>query len=280
MKHITLALFFLSSLSLGSFSLAAPKLEIIQLNNRPAEEVLPLLRPMLGPQGSISGQGFQLIVKAEPQTLAQLKKVIAQLDKAAANLLISVRQVNSTTREQARDSVNARVPLGRDAEIAVNNPNQNGQSQAGVSVELQRRESRTKGSGNYQVRVLEGRSAWIETGVDIPETQNRTHISNGRVVISQSTQTRQVRSGFYVTPHLRDRSVLLEISPQQQTPGNQHGQVTSQSLNTQIVVPLGEWFDLGGVNTASSSNSTSIGSRNAQAGASTTSIQVKVERLD
>jgi hypothetical protein len=45
-------------------------LEIIPLRYRTVDQVLPALRPLLEPGGTLTGQGNQLIVRASPDNLA------------------------------------------------------------------------------------------------------------------------------------------------------------------------------------------------------------------
>src|SRR5262245_24313977 len=55
-------------------------LEVVKLKYRPAEDIIPALRPLLEPGGALSGEGFNLFVKASPNNLAQLRQALEQLD--------------------------------------------------------------------------------------------------------------------------------------------------------------------------------------------------------
>ena len=70
----------------------ADSIETIQLQNRPAAELIPVIQPMLDAGGSLSGQGFQLFIRTSEQNLAQIRQIVRQLDTAAKQLLISVFQ--------------------------------------------------------------------------------------------------------------------------------------------------------------------------------------------
>ena len=45
----------------------AQSLEIIELRNKPADQVIPIVRPMLDRDGVITGTGFQLMVRTSAQ---------------------------------------------------------------------------------------------------------------------------------------------------------------------------------------------------------------------
>ena len=49
--------------------MAQEKLEVIPLNNRRVEDVIPIIRQLLGRNGTVSGMGQQLIVRASPRRL-------------------------------------------------------------------------------------------------------------------------------------------------------------------------------------------------------------------
>src|SRR3954469_11941972 len=91
--------------------LMAQSLEVIQLKFRTANEVIPVLQPMLESGGVLTGQDYQLFVRTSSPNLQQLKQAIAQLDREPRNLLVSVRQGtrNEMTKQSADASVQARA---------------------------------------------------------------------------------------------------------------------------------------------------------------------------
>ena len=82
----------LLALCLAALTVQAESIATIELQNRPADEIIPLVKPMLGPGDAITGQGFQLFLRAPPDTQAQVKQMIGALDVAPKMLLISVFQ--------------------------------------------------------------------------------------------------------------------------------------------------------------------------------------------
>ena len=72
----------------GVSAARAQSLEIIELRNRPAEQVIPIVQPMLEKGGALSGTGFQLFVRTSPANLAQIRQMVASLDRAARQLII------------------------------------------------------------------------------------------------------------------------------------------------------------------------------------------------
>jgi type II secretory pathway component GspD/PulD (secretin) len=89
MKQLYLLLCLLTLLA---SPVQAESINTIQLQNRPAVEIIPIIEPMLGPNDSVTGKDYQLFLRASPETLAQIKEMIGSLDVAAKLLLISVFQ--------------------------------------------------------------------------------------------------------------------------------------------------------------------------------------------
>ena len=69
-NFISLVLFTTSLMMTGnSFADQNDPLQIIDLKNRPADEIIPVIRPMLKPNDAITGTGFQLFLRTDAKTL-------------------------------------------------------------------------------------------------------------------------------------------------------------------------------------------------------------------
>src|SRR3990172_3040581 len=94
---------FLAGVALQAAS--QQSLEVIPLRHRTAEQVLPALRPLLEPGGTLTGQYNQIIVRASPANLAQLKQALEAIDRPPRRLQISVRFDDA--RESASQGIEA-----------------------------------------------------------------------------------------------------------------------------------------------------------------------------
>ena len=77
---------------LAGAALAQTTVEVIPLKYRQADQVIPVLQPLLGRDASISNFQNQLVIRATSAELAQVKNVLAGLDTPPRRLLITVRQ--------------------------------------------------------------------------------------------------------------------------------------------------------------------------------------------
>ncbi|MDB5809299.1 MAG: type secretory pathway, component PulD [Betaproteobacteria bacterium] len=274
-RKIIAAAFMLALLATAAIAQPAT-VEVIPLKYRTAEQVIPVLKPLLDRSGSMSGMQNQLIVRTSAANLADIKQVLATLDAAPRQLMISVRQDTAFDRDHARAELSGRASTGN-ASAAI----PGGNNARGGVVEVQRGDDvlrgrvdstrSTEGGNSVQsIRVLEGSSAFITSGQSVPMQQRQTvrTVVNGQIIerTASAVEYRDVVAGFYVVPRLSGDRVTLEISSQRDTLAapQQHlprGSVNVQQATTTVSGRLGEWLEIGGIRqTASDQQSTMVGS--------------------
>ncbi|HEX4797817.1 MAG TPA: secretin N-terminal domain-containing protein [Burkholderiales bacterium] len=216
-------------------------LEIVPLKHRTVDQVLPILRPLLEPGGTISGTQSTLIVRTSPRNLAELKQVLANIDKAPRRLLISVRQDASIARERREAEVSGTLGTGR-VVIGSGSP----ANERGVTARITDTGSSSESGLVQQIQVLEGSPARIQTGQSVPVV-NRTVTPGPRgTVASESVIYRDVATGFEVVPRVVGDRVMLDVSSQRETPGAA-GSADVQRMASTVSGRLGEWIELGGI---------------------------------
>lgn len=245
---------------------AAGQLAIIELKHRLPEQVLPTLRPLLAPGGSLTGAQNQLFVRTSPDNLAELKAVLATLDQPQRRLLISVGQGNSVQRSGSAAGLNGvRVSGGDHAQIRIS---------GGLAA--------SSGSSSHnvrqQVQTLEGSPARIHIGESLPLPMRQWVVGPDGAVITDSIQYVDVGSGFYASARVVGEQVTLTISPQQQQLRGD-GSIDTAGLETTVSGRLGEWIDLGGSTLSRSDQQQGLlgGGERQQQGQQ--QIQLKVELL-
>lgn len=246
----------------GVSAAVAQSLEIIELRNRPAEQVISIVQPMLEKGGALSGTGFQLFVRTSPANLAQIRQMVASLDRAARQLIIQVRQ-DSDSRDSRFDA-RAGVVL------------EPGNSRAGGSVT----DSTSQGRNNIaqQVRTQEGSPAFIQAGTSqLVPSRTVTRTVNG-VIVQETATPRDITSGFYATPRVSGDTVYLDISTRRDTPGNLGaGSANVNRASTTVSGKLGQWIEVGGTSQARSSEGSGILARSSEAGSLDQRIYLRVE---
>jgi hypothetical protein len=249
----------------------AQSLEVIDLKYRTAEEVIPVLQPLLESGGALSGQDYTLFVRTSAANLSQLRAAIERIDRKPRQLLISVRR--STDEDMRREAASASATVRSDrAAASVNEPPRR---ESGVSVRGTQSDSRTQGGGVASVSVLEGASAFVSTGTSVPIVTTVAAHAGRRPWAASSTQYRELTNGFLVTPRVTGDRVVLDI--EQQAERLRSGTIDSERLTTQVSSRLGEWIQLGGVEHSSTSTRRGVLSRQYSTNSDTRSIWVKVD---
>jgi len=252
------------ALALGG--VRAQSIEVIDLRYRTAEDLLPLLRPFVEPGGALTGQGSQLMVRASPANLSQLRDLLATLDRPPRQLLITVRQ--DRAEERTQDSVS-----GSGGVIV--------SSRRGVSgnATVEASNSRAVGTRNtgQTLRVMEGGRAMISIGVAIPFTfkQYVPNPKGGGLTETQATSFYEAVTGFAVRPTLAGNVVTLELSPVDAVVTPQG--VERAQLMTRVQGRLGEWIALGDADLREQSRRAGASGVGTQSMSSQRGVWVKVE---
>ena len=270
--------------SIGTLAFAQDGIEVIVLKYRTAEQLIPIVQPLVGKEGAVTGMQNKLIVRASASRMKDVKNVIAGLDTQPRKLMITVRQ------NAARDALEQEASVYGTAgsnQGRVTLPETG--TEGGIKVEAGGGRNRIGGKivstrdiedsrDTQRIQVLEGNPAFIRAGQSVPYT-TQTIIQNGRqLTVTEGTTYRDVTSGFYVLPRINGDQVTLEINPQRNTVGSS-GSITIQQAATTLAGRLGEWIELGGLG----GQSTSADSGATYATRSTSSdkraIFVKVEEV-
>ena len=232
-------------------------LEIIPLRHRTVEQVLPALRPLLEPGGTLTGQGTQLIVRASPANLAELRRALAAIDRPLRRLEISVRFDDSGRAERRDLEASGRIS-NRDSRF-----------------ELSARDARSAAAErvDQRVRVLEGGRATILTGRSQPISQPQLIQTPGGVVSQQIVVVQEQTTGFEVIPLLAGDTVTLEVAPQR------HRGDSFQRAATRVSARLGEWVELGALVEDRASTARGIGSSVRAQASESRRVWIKVEEI-
>lgn len=267
LRHCLLALLLGLSLPLQAAT------ELIQLNYRSADEVLPLVQAALDGQGKASSYGNQLLINAAPEKIAEIRDLLGQLDKAPRRLLISVDTSEQSLGDRDGYRVDGSASAG-DVEVIAGR----GEVQGRDQVRIIRRSTSSNSGGTQQVQATEGYPALIQVGQSVPLTSTSVG-PYGQVY--QNTEYRNVTQGFYVTATLSGDRVHLNISANNDRVNPyQPGVIDVQSTDTRVSGRLGEWIPLGGVSQQSQGNDSGFLRRHSTRGSNDMSMRIRVEALD
>ncbi len=251
-------------------------LQIIDLKNRPADEIIPVIKPLLKPNDAITGTGFQLFIRTDANTLEEVTRLLQAFDKAPRNLIIKVRNNLDSESRNTDFNTSGNYEIGDDVNVVVGDRPPRDE---GTKVRINHNKNTTSSNAEHMIRVLEGGQAFITAG-QIRPYEHRTIIRhrNG-VSIYDSVDYQDVTSGFYVTPRLTGNgNVALTVKPHYRTVNDRNrGTVDVQEADTTIETRVGEWVQIGGISTDENSKDSGILSTSRNSSDKQSAIYVKVE---
>ena len=235
----------------------AQGLEIIPLRHRTVEQVLPVLRPLLEPGGTLSGHSNQLFIRASPANVADLKRVLDTLDRPLRRLQISVRF------DRAADA--ARQGIGAGGTI----------SNRGSRIDIRAEDSSSRSDErvDQRLQLVEGGRGVIHTGQSQPLRQRQLIQTPGGVVAQETIVMQDRATGFEVVPRLSGDTVHVDIAPQRESGDS------FQRASTTMSARLGEWFEIGGAAAGASRDERGIASASRSSSAETRRIWLKVDEV-
>ena len=274
-KNVFVGLF---CLSLGTPVLSDYPIEVIQLKSRPLDEILPVIEPLAGVDATVTGMGNYLVIKASPARVKEIRQLLVTLDRPPRRLVISVGKQADIIQGTSGYRANADIKAG-DSRFSINSP--------GYPVDRSRAHVRIHDNtlqgartSRHRVQALEGRPAYINSGSRVPLRTSARYYDQGVPYQGHSTQLQDVTSGFYVVPRLNGNEVTLEIMQHDDRPGQRRRAINTQSTGTVVRGRLGEWVELGGVETSNNSQEGGPGQSVNSRASDMQGIQVRVECLD
>jgi len=157
---------------------AEPELRVIPLKHRLADEVIPVVRPLLAPGDSVSGMDSRLIVRATPRTFAQIERLLAEIDTPRRNLRISVRHAGESERVHDSQGVSGDVRRGNTRIVVTNGNHSTGGVSVGrtgpdgnIQLHIERRITTTRDTSSQNLTVLDGGRAFLRVGESLPQVQ-------------------------------------------------------------------------------------------------------------
>jgi type II secretory pathway component GspD/PulD (secretin) len=262
----------------ASGAVADYPIEVIELKARTLDEVLPVVRPLVSGDAAVTGMGNNLIIKASPAQVEAVRKVLAGIDRPPKRLVITVSNLGEDSGSSRGYSGSADINIGQ-GQVGINSPGRPvGNSRA--RIDLHDSDSRQAHTASQQVQALEGRPAYISAGAQVPVHERQDFSVNGVPYRREVTGLRDVGSGFYVVPRVSGEFVSLEILQHNDRRTGAAGRIDTQRVATTVRARLGEWVDLGGIDTSGAGSRTGPGYATRNQDLATQQIRVKVECLD
>lgn len=199
------------------------KLEIFQLNNRPAEATVEMVRPLLSSAGSVQAETRlnKLIVRDTPERLEEVRSLLEQIDQPAPQVRIFV------------ETHGFRPVSGQVVGVGVR-----GSTVTGSAVDYQ---GASQTSGSSHMLVMSGERGVIRVAQSVPVVDPYVAFLQSYGLMPPGVVFQQLGTGFAVYPTVIGTTVRLRIAPwfsYQTVEGP--GQIVVDESSTTIVLESGE----------------------------------------
>lgn len=258
--RLLISLIVLMTVSVGAIA-DNRKLEIIPLEHRLVNDVLPIVQPLVEPGGTVTGMNNQLIIKSSPANIAEIKEVLAKIDRAPRQLMITVKHHQSLNEQRNAAGVSGRYSKG-DITVETDGSLRREDLLARIEddednhlkYELKNRTGSSDDRNTYRVQATEGYPAYIQSGTSLPFPTRNVYVAPGNVIVQDGYQYQDATSGFYVLPRVQGNTVTLEVAPRTVQVQTGHGPpvIRLQDVQTVVSGQLGEWIPIGGIDQSSS----------------------------
>ena len=263
----------LISLQLPIKALAASEFKIIDLQHSFAEEILPMIQPIIGNDGTATGMQNHLIIRTSPEKMIEIEQLISTLDVARQNLKITVSHQNNLQANEDSFELNGRKRIGN---VTIGTQQYPRHAADGVQVGIENRQSDFQSKGNQFINVMDGQRAFIRVGQSVPYTQEWVTLTKRYINVQQTTIFRDITTGFSVRPRSIGVQIELEITPRI-AQLNQNKYIDFEELSTVIRVNRGEWVDLGGMMQQKDEVSRAILSKSSNNQSQSNALSIRVE---
>ena len=207
-----------------------------------------------GPTTPSAARDFKLFLRSSPETLAQVKQMISNLDVAAKMLQISVFQGNDRDLRALGVSGNVQVQSG-DANVSIGSQQKQGQKRAvptSVTAPAMPAPAPALSVPVGDCRTTRSTSCALPRAPKaISKPANKSPTSpapaGGDREAGVGVDYKDVTTGFYVLPRIHGDQVTMDVSPFKQSQSKTRGgDINTQSAKTTITGRMGEWLPIGG----------------------------------
>lgn len=242
--------------------------EVLTVRNRPASDLVTVLEPLAGRDGSVAAMENRLVVRATPAALRRIKDVLGSLDVAPRSLWVTVRQTSVGAAAAQGGSITAVVPAGGTTvqvrpDGTTVTTTQRGHTR--VTGSFGAASASESGADVQRLQCLEGRPAFIRAGRAVPVPQ----ILGGAAYAEADT-------GFWVLPRLAGDVVTLELSVTKDA-FEATGTIGVRQTQTTVTGRLGEWLSVSGSSLARDAVERGTASRESARQSTDWSVDLKVE---
>ena len=252
----------------------AADVAVIRIKYHWASEVLPIVKSMLSPGGTVTASKRinSLIIVDSPDSIQRVRNYLDVFDKPIEQVRIHVRFFENRADAAGAASASGKVS-GDNLSVATG-----GKKKGGVDLSLKSRRRSQTNFSEFLVFATSGQPAFIRAGKEIPykgrwPDYTRRYSPGGTAVMFHSVET-----GFEVTPTLAGDLVHLKIVPRAAYGKGNEAIIRFYGAQTELTTSYGQWVEIGGTNSRSNDVIKEILSQGNERNRSSMSMLLMVEK--
>ena len=229
-RHRSLVL----ALALATAGLHAQEIEVLRLRFRSADQLLPLVQPLMAPGSALAGRGNELFLRAPSASANEIKRLIAALDHAPRALVVTISDSPGVETIHPADAAGGVTIASRDAAASRST---DANARAGNERTVSARASA------QTLRVKEGERVRVALPAAIAFTFRRwTAQDSGSRIASDHAVSYEAIADFFLHVEVAGEVALLDVTP---VDAAMAGAAADQSsLAAQVQARLGDWVEL------------------------------------
>ena len=256
-RHITFAfaLFIVAGQATPAFG-AHALVEVFEIHYSDASKMVNVVEALLSAEGKISvaETSNSLIVRDYPKNIAEVKKLLARIDKKPSTIVINVKFVEEEEAREVLAGLSFKIS-GPGWSVATDSA----KGADGVAVSLKASVDTLKSTKTQFIRILENRKGKIFYGEEHPVTNVQRHVYPGGEVVSRDTSFKKAGTSISVTARKVEKGkIMVSLTPQTGKYNKEDGTYSTKSASTTVVVDDPGTIVIGGLDGAESSSTAGI----------------------
>lgn len=271
---ITLSL----GLLLGLFGLAGTcraETVVIPVNYRSASEVVPIVKGMLSPGGTVTfaASVHSLVVTDTAENIQRVQAFLETFDTAPLQVRIRLKFTEKALSKERSIQGKGRVS-GNGWSISTG-----GKTKDGVEIQADDRKEQQQQTNEHILVTTSGTPAYILTGVDVPYRQRWIDFCRRYAVCTDTIEYRRIDTGMEILPMIVGDHAIIEITPRisRMQAGDPEGVIRFTRASTRLSIPLNQWVEIGGTDQSGNEVLSAILERGSGNQESSMSMSIRVE---
>lgn len=228
----------------GRTGICRAETAVIPVHYRTASEVLPIVKGMLSPKGRVTfaASAHSLVITDTAANIQRVRTFLETFDTAPQQVRIRLRFNEKASSAERSIKGRGRVS-GNGWSIAT------GEKTAdGVEIRLDDRQKQQQETNEHVLVTTSGTPAYLLTGADVPYRQRWTGFCRRYAACPDTIEYLRIDTGMEILPRIVGDRASIEITPRisRVQAGDPTGVIRFTRAATRLLIPLGQWVEVGG----------------------------------